>query len=186
MKLRHLILMAASSLTLTACGMMPGSNDAASTEPPAEPAEISAEAVSTAGLTVGTDDPESLSRQIGRYTTYARTDCNSDRARRAAFMETLEKLKANALDDGADYLRVLGTGGLETRGLCHNDMFQLTGVAFREEVFPQGMMMGNGGAQMTTDSLTSRLEELDALRERGLLTDGEYQQLRDRVLNEAY
>jgi len=62
-------------------------------------------------------------------------------------------------------------------------MFQLTGVAFREENIPQG---GMTGGQSSTDSLTARLEELDALLERGLLSDSEYEQLRERVLNEAY
>lgn len=184
MKFRCSLLLAASSLTLTACGMMPGNNAAnAEAEPPEEITAPAAETLSTPGLTVSTDDPETFSRQVGRYTTYARTDCNSDRERRAAFNETLEKLRANAVEDGADYLRVLGTGSLESRGLCHNDMFQLTGVAFREENIPQG---GMTGGQSSTDSLTARLEELDALLERGLLSDSEYEQLRERVLNEAY
>lgn len=183
MKFRCSLLLAASSLTLTACGMMPGNSGNAATEPPEEVVQPAAETINTAGLTVSVDDPETFSRQVGRYTTYARTDCNSDRERRAAFDETLEKLRTNAVEDGADYLRVLGTGALETRGLCHNDMFQLTGVAFREENIPQGMA---GGGQGSTDSLTARLEELDALLERGLISDSEHQQLRERVLNEAY
>lgn len=185
MNVRHSLLIVASSLTLTACGMMPGNDrDSAAEEPAAAMTESSASAVTTAGLTVGVDDPEAFSRQVGRYTTYARTDCNSNRERRAAFAETLAKLQDNASNDGADYLRVLGTGALETRGLCHNDMFQLTGVAFREENLPQGN--GGGSTTASTDSLTTRLEELDTLLERGLISDTEHAQLRDRVLNEAY
>lgn len=185
MTARQLLILLVCASTLTACGMMPGGDsdpEAAGSTAPAEPAEpVSSNRFPE--LTVGTSTPDTFSRQLGRYTTYARTDCNNDRDQRAAFVETLDKLKGNAVEDGADYLRVLGTGELESRGLCHNDMFQLTGVAFREETLPQG---GSAGGGSNTDSLTSRLEELDTLRDRGLISDNEYQQLRERVLNEAY
>ncbi len=180
-----LLLVAIAGLFLTACGLMPnsGSTAADNTE---SAATSQAEPVGNRfpGVEVITSSPEQFSRQLGRYTVYERTSCNRESERREAFAATLEKLQAKAADDGADAVRVLGTGALESRGLCNNDMFQLTGVAFREENI-QPNTATNSGAN-SADSLTTRLEELDSLRTRGLITDSEYQQLREQVLNDAY
>ncbi len=179
MALRTPLLILASSLALSACSSLPDIIPGSS-----ESAAESAAPQSFEGLEVGIDPASSYSRQVGRYTAYARTNCALERDRREAFTLTLNKLKADAVSDGADYLRVLGTGPLNNRGLCSNDNFQLTGIAMKREAIPQSNGASNGGS--VTDSLTARLQELDALRERGLISDNEYQQLRERVLNDAY
>jgi len=187
MIVRKLLLVATSGLFLSACGLMPsGSSEPASSAAPTSPSDTQAAVDNYPGIEVITSSPERFSRQLGRYTVYERTSCNRDSERREAFAATLQKLQAKAADDGADTVRVLGTGALESRGLCNNDMFQLTGVAFREENIQQNQASGGAGSGPQTDSLTARLEELDSLQERGLISESEYQQLREQVLNDAY
>mgnify|MGYP006914290817 CR=1 FL=1 len=143
---RKLLLVATSGLFLSACGLMPsGSSEPPSSAEATSPSDTQAAVDNYPGIEVITSSPERFSRQLGRYTVYERTSCNRDSERREAFAATLQKLQAKAAEDGADTVRVLGTGALESRGLCNNDMFQLTGVAFREENIQQNQ--ASGGAR---------------------------------------
>ena len=135
-------------------------------------------------MEVSTEVPQVGARQTGRHRGMARTDCNDDNDVQAAYSRALEDLRIKAANDGADCLRVLGSGPLDERGFCTDDYYRLNGVGFL--VLNQNAGMTEGSNGNSVDSLTGRLEELDSLRSRGLITDGEYEQLREQVLNDAY
>lgn len=140
--------------------------------------------VTHAKIAVITDSPDQNAQRRGRYTVFERVNCTDPRQLEAAFSASVDKLRAEALADSADMLRVLGTGDLRSRGLCNDSRFQLTGVAFSESAVVNGRE--SGGVFTQADSLTSRLEELEALRDRNLITSREYEQLRSRVLESAF
>lgn len=157
-----------------------------------------ADATPLSALEVGTRTAPRGSEQLGRYTRTVDTRCTSQRERSQAFEEALAGLRREASEDGATYLRVLGTGPLETRGFCDDDTFRLSGLGYRPGLAAESAASAGGepaagtGSRGTVDrstprdSLTARLEEIEALRERGLITADEYEQLRERVLDQAY
>ncbi len=180
----------AASLALSACGMMPGNTGnevEAAAEATAEAGTAFTESLSSPSLIVSTEAPGNDYVSLGQFTRYSRADCDIPSGRHSAVEETVRKLRDEAVKRDADYLYILGTGDVFDRGMCDERMFQLTGKAFAERTPTSG---GNaatdGGMGGTTDSLTSRLEELDALLERGLINQSEYDQLREQVLDEAY
>mgnify|MGYP000686228425 CR=1 FL=1 len=192
MTVRKALPIFAASLALTACGMMPGNTDTSAEAPaesPAQAGSVFTETLSTPALTVSTEPPGNDYYTLGQFTRYSRADCGIGMGRDAAVQEATRKLRDEAVSRDADYLYILGTGDLYERGMCDERMFQLTGKAFVKRA-PAPAAGDNGGmgasAGGATDSLTARLEELDALLERGLINQSEYDQLREQVLDEAY
>lgn len=144
---------------------------------------------------IGTAPAPRGSEQVGRYTENVRSTCASALAERAAFDRALAGLRERAAADGVSYLRVLGTGELEERGRCDEDFFRLSGIGYRdapEAAGPPARDGGSGGTGAVTappdraGALTERLQELETLRERGLISAEEYRELRERVLDQAY
>jgi len=147
--------------------------------------EAAAPSASYTDIIVVADRPERTARELDRYTVFEDASCNNPSAQRDAFSAAVDRLKAKAGADGADMVRVLGTGSLRSRGMCSDDVFQLTGVAFIEAEAPTQTTTATS-APSTADSLTARLEELEALEDRGLISEEELEQLRSRVLDEAF
>ena len=181
----------AACLGLGACSMLPGNTDGDAAAPTdrgeSTPAFI--ETLGTPALTVGLDAPGGEFRKVDQFTRYARVNCNISSKREAGVETIVERLRDQAAAADADYLRVLGTGPLYNRGICNERQLQLSGAIYRRDQMPAGTAAtGSGGsaAPAATDSLSSRLEELEGLRDRGLLNQNEYEQLRERVLDEAY
>lgn len=136
-------------------------------------------------MALSTEVPEAGALETGRHRGIARTNCNSDDGLEAGYENALEDLRIKAANDGADYLRVRGSGPIESRGFCDEDYYRVDGVGYRTDVADGSD--GNGGRQgSNADSLTSRLEELEALRERDLISEDEYERLRERVMDEPY
>ncbi|PWG62032.1 SHOCT domain-containing protein [Sediminicurvatus halobius] len=190
MSVRSLFAGTAATLLLGGCSLLGGGSG---------DADGPVEATPLTELEVGAGAPPRGSEQLGRYTRTVNARCTSQNERNQAFEEALERLRRAASEDGATYLRVLGTGPLETRGFCDEDIFRLTGLGYRPGLRadsgggassePADDTSSSEGAGRTTtqrDSLTARLEEIEALRERGLITADEYEQLRERVLDQAY
>ncbi|GEM_PF-1095716 len=187
----------AACLSLGACSMLPGIGDGESASPAEAEAEASApsagdefvSSVSTPELTVSTQAPGNEFRQVDQFTRYARVNCNIS-SQRAAGLETIvRKLRDEAAAGNADYLRIVGAGPLYNRGICDEYQLQLSGTAYQRGAGGQtgsGQVDSSAGTAPATDSLAGRLEELEALRDRGLINQNEYEQLRERVLDEAY
>ena len=190
MTVRKALPIFAASLALSACGMIPGNPVTAveeSAEAAADEGTAVTESLSTPSLIVSTESPGNDYLSLGQFTRYSRADCDIPSGRHGAVEETVRKLRDEAVARDADYLYILGTGDLFERGMCSERMFQLTGKAFVERMpASSGNGAGGGSAGASTDSLTARLEELDALLERGLINQSEYDQLRQQVLDEAY
>lgn len=147
------------------------------------------------GVRIGTEPAARGSEQVGRYTENVRTTCASALAEREAFDKALARLRERAGADGVSYLRVLGTGELEERGRCDEDFFRLSGIGYRDAPEAAGTPARDGdrgGAEAVSapqdraGALTERLQELETLHERGLITAEEYRELRKRVLDQAY
>ena len=191
MSVRAALSILAASLALTACSVIPGIDNSAGDEPATEPTPTAGTEftgmLSDASLIVSTEAPGNDYRTLGQFTRYSEVDCNIRSARAGAVEETARKLRDEAVARDADYLYILGTGDLYQRGMCDERMYQLTGKAFVERA-PANTAAGGSaaGAGSSADSLTARLEELDALLERGLINQSEYDQLREQVLDEAY
>jgi len=180
-------------LGLSACSMLPGPGNGE----PAETAETEApsqgdgfiESVSTPELTISTRAPGNEFRRVDQFTRYARVNCNIASQRDAGLEIIVRKLRDEAAAGNADYLRIVGAGPLYNRGICDEHQLQLSGSAYQRDMGGQtGTATGKAGgtAAPATDSLSGRLEELEALRDRGLINQNEYEQLRERVLDEAY
>ncbi|AGY91488.1 hypothetical protein SPICUR_02370 [Spiribacter curvatus] len=180
----------AACLSLTACGMIPGNTDSdtATSSDSSEPVSGFIDTLSTPALTVGTSAPDSGYRKVDQLTRYAQVNCNIASERDAGVEEIATRLRDEAADTDADYLRILGTGSLYSRGICDERQLQMTGATYRryQASGDTAAPADDTGSAPTTDSLSSRLEELDGLRDRGLLDQAEYEQLRERVLDEAY
>ncbi len=134
-------------------------------------------------MTLSTEVPDVGARNTGQRRGIARADCRSDDGLRAGYAGALEDLRIKAANDGADYLQVLGSGPLESRGFCDEDYYRIDGRGYRTDNIASG---GSSGGGNNADSLTGRLEELQALRDRDLITEQEYQELRERVLTDPY
>jgi len=130
---------------------------------------------------LGTDPPAFNARSTGSHRGIAKAECNIDRDLKAARREAERVLKTRAAAAGADYVHVSGSGPLDARGFCVDGYLRIDGEGFARQA-----PVEQDAADDTADSLSGRLEELEALRERGLLNQNEYQQLRERVLDEAY
>ena len=136
---------------------------------------------SASEVELGLEPPQFDARSTGRHRGITRANCNSTSSLEAAQKEALELLRRRAANNGADYVRLAGSGDLEDRGFCSEGFFRVDGEGF-VELDLQPAQAGENVA----DSLTARLEELDALLERGLINQSEYDQLREQVLDEAY
>lgn len=190
MRSGSLIATLTATLALGGCGVLgggSGNSDASEATPLSE-------------LEVGTEAAPRGYEQLGRYSGDVRTRCVTAGDREEAFERALERMREQASADGATYLRVLGTGSLEDRGVCDDDVFRITGLGFRaggdapaptasgdrtgEEGNDAATRSGDG--EQAGPSLTERLEEIETLRERGLIDAEEYEALRERVLERAY
>lgn len=142
-----------------------------------------------ADVEVIADSPGPAARRLDRYTVFEQASCNNTAEQAAAFDSAVNQLKQSAAADNANIVRVLGTGRLENRGMCNDGTFQLTGLAYSDTETaeqPADQAANSVTTQTETDTVTARLEELEALRDRGLINDNEYEQLRSRVLDEAF
>lgn len=133
------------------------------------------------GVKLGTEPPEFNARSTGNHRGIAQASCNINRSLDAARDEALSLLRKRAASNGADYVRVSGSGDLMDRGFCVDGYLRIDGEGFVEL-----KNTGTSDRGQAVDSLSSRLEELEGLRDRGLLDQAEYEQLRERVLDEAY
>ncbi len=180
MTVRTVITYCASLLLLTGCGANLDLSTAnlglgASGSPQAAPTAASE-------VVIGTEPPDFDARSTGRHRGIARANCNSNSSVEEARQEALELLRRRAANNGADYIRLTGSGSIDERGSCLDGFFRLDGVGFAELTTTRQADSGMSPA----DTLTARLEELDALLERGLINQSEYDQLRQQVLDEAY
>lgn len=178
MKIRPLLLGAPIALTLTACGgsvptldVFGGGN------------LVSAQAVDPASVVISRDLPELTAQQTGLYNSANAANCRTAPGRQAAFDAAIQALREKAARDGADHLRINGIGPLEERGDCSMNVFRLnaTGYAHLADT-PEA----EASAPSVEDSLTTRLTEIDALLNRGLINRQEHSDLRERILDQAY
>lgn len=146
--------------------------------------DSSAAATRAENMEISTEVPEVGARETGQRRGIARANCASDDGLETGYENALEDLRIKVANDGADYLRVRGSGDIESRGFCDENYYRIDGVGFRTDVANARSTDGNTASG--ADSLTARLEELEALRERDLITEEEYDRLRERVMNEPY
>lgn len=133
------------------------------------------------GVELGTEPPTFNARSTGSHRGIAKAECNIDQDLETARREAEQLLRRRAAAAGADYVHVSGSGPLDARGFCVDGYLRIDGEGFARQA-----PVKRDTADNTADSLSGRLEELEALRERGLLNQNEYEQLRERVLDEAY
>lgn len=132
----------------------------------------------------GTDVPAVNALETGRHRGIAKANCGSEDGLVAGYGDALKELRIKAANGGADYLRIRGTGPIESRGFCDEGYYRLDGTGYR--IAAQANSGDKPASVTNADTLTERLEELEVLRERGLITNDEYVQLRQRVISEAY
>ena len=185
-------LLAAASLLLAACGSVPPlvSSDTDARSPDAE------------GVEVGKSEPRGDYRRVGRFYGFVSGECESPRAAelRAA---TLESLRGHAGRHGADFVHVIGTGPVNDRPKCGNDEYRVSGVGYRLDAnaiaedeadadtagTERRRSEPRAGETVSTDQrgrTAEKLRELDTLREQDLVSESEYQRLRERILDEAF
>jgi hypothetical protein len=188
MHCRALLTVAAASLALGACAVAPRG-------------ELLPEAES---IRLVAEKPAGRFEELDRITGYGGPGCGTqsgfDGSRERAFIS----LRNKAAVRGATHVRVLGTGDLESRGGCIQDQYQVTGIALRaiaaapENLSPTAPQPPSGESPADADqtqpgtveqqprSTADKLTELIELRERGLISEQEYQQLRDQVLESRF
>ncbi|MFO8008487.1 MAG: SHOCT domain-containing protein [Candidatus Brocadiia bacterium] len=145
---------------------------------------------------LASEGPGSGFERTGTKTGFADGNCQGPRAD-AAREAALTSLRERASASGADYVKVVGSGPMEERGMCANDVFRVSGVTYKraesgEEASEAEADAGAASAdeptapEGTSESTADKLEELENLREEGLITDDEYERLREQVLDEAF
>ncbi len=151
---------------------------------------------------LGRKEPGSGFERLQRLTGYADGDCEGPRAddRLAAARDDLRRRAAGS---GADYVRVVGTGALSERGRCSDEVYRITGIGYTRASGDKAPARSDGDSdaeatskQATTDesmpaqskerSTADELAELEELRQRGLISESEYERLRSNVLDEAF
>lgn len=151
---------------------------------------------------LGTKEPGSGFERLQRLTGYADGDCEGPQAD-DRLASARDDLRRRAAGSGADYVRVVGTGPLSERGRCSDEMYRISGVGYARASGNEAS--ARSGDDSDTDKATQRtttesstpapdqerstadkLAELDELRERGLISESEYQRLRRKVLDEAF
>lgn len=184
-------LLAAASLLLAACGSMP----------PLVPSATDTRSPDAEGVEMGKSEPAGEYQRIGRFYGFVSGECESPRAAelRAA---TLASLRGHAGRQGADFVHVIGTGPIKNRPQCGNDEYRVSGVGYRLDVSAMeegeadvdtpGRQRGRSeprtGETVFTDQrgTAEKLRELGTLREQDLVSESEYQRLRERILDEAF
>ena len=143
------------------------------------------------------EDPGPGFERMGTKTGFADGNCQGPRADTTR-SSALDSLRERATASGADYVKVVGSGPMDERGMCANDVFRVSGVTYgraasSEEGAPEAEPdTGGASAGGTTtpegasESTADKLEELENLREEGLISDDEYERLREQVLDEAF
>lgn len=144
---------------------------------------VNAESVDPSSVVVSTDLPELTAQQTGLYNSARAANCRTVPGRQAAFDAALNELRDKAAQDGADHLRINGIGPLEERGDCSMQVFRMNGTGYAH--LPDTPEAAASAASIE-DSLTTRLEEIDALLDRGLINREEHDDLRQRILDQAY
>ncbi|QGM21208.1 hypothetical protein GJ672_02245 [Spiribacter sp. 2438] len=138
-------------------------------------------------MEIGVELPAGDAIDTGRRRGIASADCRRDEGRQAGYEEALQELTIKVANDGADYLQVLGNGPLESRGSCRDGYYRLNGRGFRTADAGPATSADTGepadAAAPEPGSLTARLEEIEALRDRGLINRDEYEQLRQHILS---
>lgn len=146
---------------------------------------------------LATEDPGTGFERMGTKTGFADGNCQGPRAD-ATRSSALDSLRERASASGADYVKVVGSGPMDERGMCANDVFRVSGVTYgraasSEEGAPEAEPDTGGASAARTatpegasESTADKLEELENLREEDLISDDEYERLREQVLDEAF
>lgn len=179
MQCRPFLTLAASTLLVAGCAVAPRGE----LTPAAESVRVVAE------------KPQGNFEDLGRVTGYGGPGCDNpstfEDSRRRAWIS----LRNKAAAEGATVVRVVGAGELESRGGCMRDQYQVTGIALRpgtETSAPEPASTAGDPAPAAptaapeSRSTADQLSELIELRERGLISEQEYQNLRDQVLENAF
>jgi len=178
------------SLLVAACGILPG----------AGAADTQAQGPDPESVEMATDEPGSGYQRLQKFNGYVKGECRSPRAGKLR-AEALDSLRLQAAKGGADYVHVIGTCPLEERPSCGNEVYRISGVGYRlagagDDAADTGSRAGgqgqSGKASQGTNapergkSTAAKLRELEALREQDLISEAEYERLRERILDEAF
>lgn len=143
-------------------------------------------------------------------TGYAEGECDGPRAERS-LVQARADLRQRAAARGAEHVRVLGVGPLANRGHCQDDAFRVTGVPYVQATDSEASERQTADDQAAETETTTqdagtlpkpdrrptssaersagtadKLAELEELREKDLISEQEYQRLRERVLDDAF
>jgi len=147
---------------------------------------------------LATEAPGEGYTEMRSITGYAEGECQSPLAdeHRA---EALADLRQRAAATGADHVKVIGSGALAERGFCATDIYRVSGIGYRLEATADEAHAGESeagdGAEVeapetpspeTAGDTAEKLRELEALREQDLVSESEYERLRERILDEAF
>lgn len=144
---------------------------------------VGARAVDPASVEISTELPELTAQQTSLYNSARTANCRTAAGRQAAFDAAIQELREKAARDGADHLRINGLGPLEERGNCDMNVFRMNATGY---IHLSDTPEAAASAPSTEDSLTTRLNEIDVLLDRGLINRDEYRDLRQRILDQAY
>lgn len=189
------------SVVLTACSGLPDMPSVGANRSGADPTNPDS-------VTIADRPPGSDYRSLGKVSGYARGNCKGPQATQQR-SEAVDNLRKRAAADGADYVRVNGSGTIADRGVCTtDDVYRITGTAYTkanktETTNPDtAAQSADDSPASKTDNATrsapdnngdnlegntaDKLKKLESLRRQGLITEAEYERLRERVLDEAF
>ena len=153
---------------------------------------------------IGTETPDSGSEQLARIAGHGFGQCKRTKSNRA-WRSARAALRNSAAEHGADYVRLLGVGPLEDRGICTDDVARFSGIAYGKNAAdglqdtaseggpekadtdsPKATDEGTSAAAAGQRDTASKLRELERLHGEGLISDSEYQRRREQILDAAF
>lgn len=168
------------------------------------------ETADASSVELATQAPGPDYEELQKVRGYSESECSGVRLEevRAAARSDLQR---RAAGEGADYVRVIGNGPLAERGQCTNDFYRVSGMAYarqdaggqaeteasRDDGSDTASERGDaddGSSQAdrrvsdasSDKSAADKLAELEEMRERGLISEAEYERLRQRILDDAF
>lgn len=156
---------------------------------------------------LGATEPGRGYRRLDEVSVAVEANCKGLRATNNR-SEAQKGLRQNAAAEGADYVWVTGDGPIEGRGKCSDDVFRLDGIAYsreagasspgtqpaseedaserQEQTRKRDRTKSSGAESSQTTGTAEKLSKLERLREQDLISESEYERLRQKVLDEAF
>lgn len=133
-------------------------------------------------ITVGKGDPADNYVDIGPVSGSHGKGCGGF-GYTGTYEGAMRNLKDNAAIMGADHIQIFTINQPYLSGDCFVNRFSINGTAFKK-VREQPSPTQISTSEKNEKTLSDKLRELQKMKEDGLITETEYQQLRQKALNQ--